>query len=236
MKSLITRSAVGVLLVAVLCLQQSGCAQDNGKQQPTNSARPGKSPPIAADDLVARLQDVLARCDVTELADAISQVFRTPDTSDAVQYLAEEWRLSLNQSGDRWSCIQRPLVRAHIANALAQAHANNLGQNIDMTSVAAALRDGLDSSDWVIAHLSIMGLDAVATPADFPKLEALAKSDNEVKREDALRVLASQCSDEAQGILDDLATHPGFEKLPEIRKEMDFFRSARCKQAAQPTK
>ena len=205
-----------------LAIALSGC----DRRPAAPAARPATPPAETAAanaSLASRLQSALTTCDPKAWTRLAADVFRSEDASDGVSDLARQWNRP-----DRPACLDRPLVRASVANVLAQASANGVGEGIDLGSVRDALRKGAESPDWEIAHLSMSGLSVVAEPSDLQLFEHIARSAHGPSRDDALMELASQCSDEATHILDTLAREPGFSDIPDIRRTAAPVRATRC--------
>jgi len=195
-----------------------------------NSAAAGTAAPAppAETDLLTRVRGALASCDARAVNEAIGEILKDDDAADIVLYLAEQWKAG--SSGDKWSCVRRPLVRAYLANTLAQAYGNGVVRDFEIQSIRDALRGGVSSTTDYVASLSISGLEYVAEPADMRLFEQIAMKKDAYRRDDALTALASQCSDEAASALDRLERALPHANVGEVRRKFAFMREARCKQ------
>lgn len=211
-----------VVSIAILSLQ-AACGEGGSSQPQASVVSQSRSESATNVDLVSTLKVALDACDPEVLTRVAGLIFRSRNAADGVSYLAEQWNRT-----DRSKCLDQPLIQAFIANALAQGYANGVGSGVDVSSVGASLRKGLESSDWEIAHVSISGLSAIAQPSDLKIFEQIAQTQKGQKREDALIELASQCSEEAGKILDHLAQQPGFSDVQKIKAEVAALRTARC--------
>ena len=211
-----------IWLATVTLSVLTGCASNS-----SDAATPAASTASDA-DLLARVRNALDSCDAQAVNESIGAILRDEDAADIVLYLAEQWEAG--SAGDKWSCVRRPLVRAYLANTLAQAYGNKIVLGVNIQSIREALREGVASTTDEVASLSITGLDYVAEPADLRLFEQIAMGKNTFRRGDALTALSSQCSDEAASTLDRLERALSDANVAEVRKKFAFMKEARCRQ------
>ena len=221
MKRRILMGSTRVLIVAAVAVLAA--CENRPAEPPKRPEVPRSEGSADQTALVDRLQAALASCDPQVWTRLPSVVFTAKDASDGVGYLASQWNRA-----DQPECLRRPLVRAFVANTLAQAHANGVGESIDVSTVRDALRECAESSDWQIAHICLSGLSVVAESADLQLFAQIARTRQGPTRDEALFQLASQCSDDATRILDDLSHQPGFSDIGSIQAKAGPIRANRC--------
>lgn len=213
---------LAALALAQVFIVGSCAASENDQPQGSQASRDPAATSAAAepDAMVSRLRQALRQCDEEVLRTTNTLVYRSGAAEELIELVASAWRSS--------RCAHNVRARAFLAEVLAQAYANGIADGIDVQSLRVALRRGIESNDAETSSASIFGLASIAEPEDFRNLEALARSKVSSAREDVVRALAMQCSEEPTTILRRLETEFAAWHIDQIREDMEPIRKARC--------
>lgn len=228
MNSVRERSVIAATLACVVLV---GC----GKSSQSKASQEYQPAPLSSELSsvdAARLKQLFQQCDVAKLAPALRDVLGLPSAADVLAFLNDSWDSTDDPATT--ACLNREIVRAYVANALAQAQSNRMLDVARLPSVLDALRGSLTSQNAEVVQVALMGLGDFLTEKDTALLGEIAVAKNLANAKVAISTLALSCTPSASKELDRLAKIDiaRRDEVRDARQRMQEARKTKCGSAS----